>query len=65
MDGKVRKVTISGRDLFVCDGLIDTGMATQLGIAVPNFWFAILIVNIEVALLNLVFSRLNRRTSAP
>jgi SM-20-related protein len=39
MDGKVRKVTISGRDLFVCDGLIDTAMATQLGIAVKGLHY--------------------------
>jgi hypothetical protein len=39
MEGKVRKVQISGRDLFLCDGLIDPGMATQLGIAVKGLHY--------------------------
>lgn len=39
MEGKVRKVQISGRDLFLCDGLIDAGMTTQLGIAVKGLHY--------------------------
>ena len=39
MEGKVRKVQISGRDLFLCDGLIDPAQATQLGIAVKGLHY--------------------------
>lgn len=39
MEGQVRKVQISGRDLFLCDGMIDAGMQTQLGIAVKGLHY--------------------------
>lgn len=38
-DGRVRRVQISGRDLFLCDNLVDPAIVTQLGIAVKGLHY--------------------------
>lgn len=35
----VRKFQISGRELFLCDNLVDQGMVTQVGLAVKQMHF--------------------------
>lgn len=39
-DGKVRKFQISGRELFLCDHLVDQGLVTQVALAAKQMHFA-------------------------